>query len=155
MVGSLRQLRLDSVIEPASSRSRDLVVAMIAAATRREKRPLRGKHLIGLRVGRVPGRFKMGKHYQIHVEVDGFPYPRRDESIEREKKLDGVYVIRTNVPAESMPAAAVVRNYKQLSGVERAFRSLKTITTKPPPRLGVIPLSNPPSVTSRRAQSVD
>jgi transposase len=99
----------------------------IACATRRQRRPLRGKHIIGLRVGRVLGRFKMGKHYQIHIEDDGFRYERRAESIEREKKLDGIYVIRTNVPAESLPAAAVVRSYKQLSGVERAFRSLKTV----------------------------
>src|SRR5215831_2297907 len=99
----------------------------IAAATRRQKRPLRGKHTIGLGVGRVLGRFKVGKHYQINIEEDGFRYARRAESIEREKKLDGIYVIRTNVPAESMPASDVVRNYKQLSGVERAFRSLKTV----------------------------
>ena len=99
----------------------------IAAATRREERPLRGKHTIGLRVGRVLGRFKMGKHYQIHIEEEGFRYERRAESIEREKKLDGIYVIRTNVPAESLPASDVVRSYKQLSGVERAFRSLKTV----------------------------
>jgi transposase len=99
----------------------------VAAATRRQKRPLRGKHTIGLRVGRVLGRFKVGKHYQIHIEEDGFRYARRAESIEREKKLDGIYVIRTNVPTESMPASDVVRSYKQLSGVERAFRSLKTV----------------------------
>jgi len=99
----------------------------IAAATRRLKRPLRGKHSIGLRAGRVLGRFKMAKHYQISIDEDGFRYERKADSIEREKKLDGIYVIRTNVPAESMPAADVVRNYKQLSGVERAFRSLKTV----------------------------
>jgi transposase len=99
----------------------------IAAATQREKRPLRGRHAIGLRAGRVLGRFKMGKHYQIHIEDDGFRYTRKAENIEREKKLDGIYVIRTNVPADSMPAPDVVRSYKQLSGVERAFRSLKTV----------------------------
>ena len=99
----------------------------VAAATRRQNRPLRGKHTIGLRVGRVLGRFKVGKHYQIHIEEDGFRYMRRAESIEREKNLDGIYVIRTNVPAESMSASDVVRSYKQLSGVERAFRSLKTV----------------------------
>jgi transposase len=99
----------------------------IAAATSRQQRPLRGKHTIGLRVGRVLGRFKVGKHYQIDIEEDSFRYARRAESIEREKKLDGIYVIRTNVPAESMPASEVVRSYKQLSGVERAFRSLKTV----------------------------
>lgn len=99
----------------------------IATATQRQKRPLRGKHTIGVRVGRVLGRFKMGKHYQIHIDEDGFRYERKAESIEREKKLDGIYVIRTNVPAGSMAAPDVVRSYKQLSGVERAFRSLKTV----------------------------
>jgi transposase len=111
----------------------------IAAAARREKRPLRGKHTIGLRVGRVLGRFKMGKHYQIHIEEDGFRYERKADSIEREKKLDGIYVIRTNVLAESMTASDVVRSYKQLSGVERAFRSLKTVDLRVRPihhRLG-------------------
>jgi transposase len=99
----------------------------IAAATRRPKRCLRGKHTIGLRVGRVLGRFKMGKHYQIRIEEGGFGYQRKADSIEREKKLDGIYVIRTNVPAASMSTNDVVRSYKQLSGVERAFRSLKTV----------------------------
>jgi transposase len=99
----------------------------IAAATRRPRNPLRGRHLIGLRVGRVLGRFKMGKHYQIHIEEDGFRYARRQESIEREKKLDGIYVIRTNVTADAMTAPQVVGSYKQLSHVERAFRSLKTV----------------------------
>jgi transposase len=99
----------------------------IAAASRREKRPLRGQHTIGLRVGRILGRFKMGKHYQIQIQEDCFGYERKAESIEREKKLDGIYVIRTNVPAESMPSSDVVQSYKQLSGVERAFRSLKTV----------------------------
>jgi transposase len=99
----------------------------IAAATRRPKRPLRGKHAIGLRVGRMLGRFKMGKHYQITIQEDSFQYQRKADNIEREKKLDGIYIIRTNVPAASLPAAEVVRSYKQLSGVERAFRSLKTV----------------------------
>jgi transposase len=99
----------------------------IAAATRRKKRSLRGKHTIGLRAGRVLGRFKVGKHYQIRIDEDGFRYQRKADSIEREKRLDGIYVIRTNVPAASMPANEVVRSYKQLSGIERAFRSLKTV----------------------------
>ena len=102
----------------------------IAAATSRTKRPLRGKHVIGLRVGRVLGRFKMGKHYKIQIEEDGFHYERKPDSIEREKKLDGIYVIRTNVKAEDLSSPDVVRSYKQLSVVERAFRSLKTVDLK-------------------------
>jgi transposase len=102
----------------------------IAVATRREKRPLHGRQNIGLRAGRVLGRFKMGKHYILHIEDDGFRYERRPDSIDREKKLDGIYVIRTNVKAEAMSAPEVVRGYKQLSNVERAFRSLKTVDLK-------------------------
>jgi transposase len=102
----------------------------IAVATRREKRPLRGKHSIGLRAGRVLGRFKMGKHYALHIEDDSFRYERKPDSIDREKKLDGIYVIRTNVKAEAMSSSNVVRSYKQLSNVERAFRSLKTVDLK-------------------------
>ena len=102
----------------------------IAAATHRTKRPLRGKHVIGLRVGRVLGRFKMGKHYKIQIEEDGFHYERKPDSIEREKRLDGIYVIRTNVKTAVMSSPDVVRSYKQLSNVERAFRSLKTVDLK-------------------------
>src|SRR5215210_1792567 len=102
----------------------------IAAATRRAKRPLRGKQTIGLRAGRVLGRFKMGKHYRLTIEDDSFRYERKPDSIEREKKLDGIYVIRTNVKADTMSSPDVVRSYKQLSNVERAFRSLKTVDLK-------------------------
>jgi transposase len=102
----------------------------IAVATRREKRPLRGRHSIGLRAGRVLGRFKMGKHYTLHIGDDSFRYERKPDSIDREKKLDGIYVIRTNVKADAMSSPEVVRSYKQLSNVERAFRSLKTVDLK-------------------------
>ena len=102
----------------------------IAQATQRTKRPLHGKHLIGLRVGRVLGRFKMGKHFKITINEDRFTHERKIDSIEREKKLDGIYIIRTNVKKEVLPNTEVVRSYKQLSNVERAFRSLKTVDLK-------------------------
>ena len=99
----------------------------IALATRREKRPLRGKQNIGLRAGKVLNRYKMGKHFQVQIEDDSFTYKRKQANIEKEESLDGIYVIRTNVPAEVLPSEQAVRNYKSLSGVERAFRSLKTV----------------------------
>src|SRR5947209_4517955 len=108
----------------------DRALEKIAAATCRTKRPLRGKHVIGLRVGRVLGRFKRGKHYKIQIEEDGFHYERKPDSIECEKKLDGIDVIRTNVKAAALSSPEVVRSYKQLSQVERAFRSLKTVDLK-------------------------
>ena len=99
----------------------------IAGATRRKKRPLRGKQNIGLRVGKVLNRFKMGKHFTVQITDDSFAYQRKQANIKKEESLDGIYVIRTNVPVESMSSQQTVRNYKSLSGVERAFRSLKTV----------------------------
>src|SRR6202142_2649516 len=99
----------------------------IAAAARRPKRALRGKHQIGLRVGKILNRYKMGKHFQIHIEEDSFSYQRKQANIEKEESLDGIYVIRTNIPAEVCSSEQAVRNYKSLSAVERAFRSLKTV----------------------------
>jgi transposase len=99
----------------------------IAVATRRKKRPLRGKQNIGLRAGKVLNRYKMGKHFQVQIADDSFTYTRKQANIEKEESLDGIYVIRTNVPAEALSSEQAVRNYKSLSGVERAFRSLKTV----------------------------
>jgi transposase len=99
----------------------------IAAATKRRKRPLRGKQNIGLRAGRVLNRYKMGKHFQLRIEEDSFHYQRKTANIEREEDLDGIYVIRTSVKKEVLSSQQVVASYKSLSGVERAFRSLKTV----------------------------
>lgn len=99
----------------------------IVAATRRRKRPLRGKQNIGLRAGKILNRYKMGKHFQLSIEDDSFQYERKTANIEREQSLDGVYVIRTSVQKEALSSEQVVASYKSLSGVERAFRSLKTV----------------------------
>ena len=99
----------------------------IAAATQRPKRPLRGKQNIGLRAGRVVNRYKMGKHFQLSIEEDSFHFERKTANIEREQNLDGIYVIRTSVKKEVLSSQQVVASYKSLSGVERAFRSLKTV----------------------------
>jgi len=99
----------------------------IAAATKRPKRPLRGKQNIGLRAGKILNRYKMGKHFQLRIEEDSFHYQRKTANIEREESLDGIYVIRTSVKKQALSSQQVVASYKSLSGVERAFRSLKTV----------------------------
>ena len=99
----------------------------IAAATQRRRRPLRGKQNIGLRAGKILNRYKMGKHFQLRIEEDSFHYQRKTANIEREESLDGIYVIRTSVAKEALSPRQVVAGYKSLSGVERAFRSLKTV----------------------------
>jgi len=102
----------------------------IAEATKRKRRPLRGRKEIGLAVGKILGRYKMGKHFRLFIEEDAFRHERKQNSIEREAALDGIYVIRTSVPAEALSSEKVVGHYKRLSEVERAFRSLKSVDLK-------------------------
>ena len=102
----------------------------VAQATRRSKNRLQGEGRIGLRVGRVLGRFKMSKHFLLTIEEHSFGYERDLGRIEQEAALDGLYVIRTSVPQAELSAEEVVRSYKRLSRVERAFRCLKTLDLK-------------------------
>jgi transposase len=102
-------------------------LARIAARVSRKRDPLRGKAEIGLAVGAVIGRRKMAKHFEIEIGEAHLAYQRKAESIEREARLDGVYVVRTSLPASAMTAAETVQAYKDLARVERAFRSLKTV----------------------------
>jgi Transposase DDE domain len=102
----------------------------VQAATQRAKRALRGQAAIGLRVGRVLGRYKMAKHFAISIEENRFSYQRRQDEIRAEAALDGIYVIRTSVPAEKISSQQAVHYYKDLSVVERAFRSFKSVDLK-------------------------
>ena len=102
-------------------------LARIAAATQRERNPLRGEQAIALRVGRVIERFHMGKHIELSITDTAFTWQRRHDVIAQEAALDGLYVIRTSVSAQQLDAAAAVAAYKSLSNVERAFRSMKTV----------------------------
>jgi len=111
-------------------RATEKQLSKILAATTRSKRPLRGKDKIALRVGKVLGRFKVGKHFKLHLSETEFRYERDPERIAKEARLDGLYVIRTSVPAEKLSAEDTVRAYKRLSRIERAFRSFKTVDLK-------------------------
>jgi hypothetical protein len=102
-------------------------LARIAARVHRARSPLRGAAAIGQAVGVVLGQRHMAKHFQISITDDTFSFAQNPLSIAAEAALDGIYVIRTNLPAEHSDAAATVRAYKSLSGVEHAFRSLKTV----------------------------
>jgi len=93
---------------------------------RRKKKPLPAA-AIGLKVGKVLGRYKMGKHFECKIGESSFAWNRRVQSIEQEQKLDGIYVLRTSEPAERLSAEDTVRKYKSLGEVERAFRCLKGV----------------------------
>jgi hypothetical protein len=102
-------------------------LARIEAAVERKRDPLRGQDKIGIAVGAVIGKHKMGKHFELAIEDASFTFRRKEAEIAAEAALDGLYVIRTSLPAEAIGAAEAVSAYKSLSQVERAFRSLKTV----------------------------
>jgi len=98
----------------------------IVAATRREKRPLRGKDKIALRVGKVINHYKMAKHFTIEITDDSFAFTRNHEAIAAEAALDGIYVLRTSLPDDAISTDDVVLRYKGLEDVERFFRTLNS-----------------------------
>lgn len=87
---------------------------------------LRGEGKIGVRVGRVINKYKMAKHFVLEIEDEALRYRVDEDSVREEAALDGVYVVRTSVAAEAIARDDVVRNYKRLTRVERAFRCMKT-----------------------------
>ena len=102
----------------------------VVEATRRAKRPLKGKDKIGLRVGKLINHYKVGKHFILDITEERFSYRRDEKKIAAEATLDGLYVIRTSVAQQNLSSESAVRLYKDLSKVERAFRSLKTVDLK-------------------------
>jgi hypothetical protein len=105
--------------------STDIELTKITAAVAAGR--LTGAGKIGIRVGKVVGRYKMAKHYSLDITDDTFNFTRNTQAITAEAALDGLYVIRTTVGPEQMNPAQVVGTYKSLARVERDFRSIKAI----------------------------
>jgi hypothetical protein len=101
-------------------------LAKLAAATRRARRPLRGKDSIGLAVGKVINNKKVAKHFIVEITDDGIAWRRDEHKIAAEAALDGIYVIRTSLPADALPSGDAVESYKGLENVERVFRGLNS-----------------------------
>jgi hypothetical protein len=87
---------------------------------------LTGAAEIGKKAGEIIGKYKMAKHFTVTITDDSLAIERRDDQIREEARLDGIYVIRTPVPAAGLDAAATVTAYKNLSRVERDFRHIKS-----------------------------
>jgi len=98
----------------------------IAAATRQARRPLRGQDKIALAVGKVINAKKVAKHFLVQITGDGLAWRRDEQKIADEAALDGIYVIRTSLPAGVLGAGSAVESYKALENVERVFRGLNT-----------------------------
>jgi len=99
---------------------------LAAIAERVSAGRLRGAGKIGEAVGAAIGKYKMGKHFHRDVTDTTFTYRRDQARIDAEAALDGIYVLRTSVPAEGLDPAAVVQSYKNLANVERDFRIIKS-----------------------------
>jgi len=89
-----------------------------------------GRDKIGVRVGKVINKYKVGKHFVLDIRDEDFAFSIATHKVAEEAALDGIYVIRTSVNEKQMSAADAMRSYKSLSQVERAFRSLKTVDLK-------------------------
>jgi hypothetical protein len=87
---------------------------------------------IGERAGKIINKYKVAKHFTLTIADGHFAYQRNTEQINQEAALDGLYAIRTTLPAETLAAPAAVRAYKQLKLSERAFGTMKdTIEIRP------------------------
>jgi DDE family transposase len=95
-------------------------------ATRVQAGRLAGADAIGVALGKVINKYKMAKHLTYQITDTTLTYQRNQHSITTEAALDGIYVIRTSVPAERLDAPDAVRAYKNLSHLERDFRNIKT-----------------------------
>jgi transposase len=105
----------------ATAAELDKIKAMVMAGR------LEGADKIGVRVGKVIGKYKVGKHFDLDVKEGSFGFEVNDARVAAEAALDGLYVIRTSVTANDMSPEQAVLNYKKLAEVERAFRTLKGV----------------------------
>ena len=126
--------RLACCRNPALAESRRLKRESLLAATEADLEKIRAsvaagrlkdKDKIGIRVGKVIGKHKAGKHFTWDITGDGFSFRRDQDKIAAEARLDGIYVIRTTITAETADAPGVVQIYKNLKYVERDFKTIK------------------------------
>ncbi len=118
LVGSQRARKRQELLDATEAE-------LEAIKGRVDKGTLLGAAQIGMAVGPALKRFHVRKHFDITITDMDFTYQRKQQEIDEEAALDGFYILRTNHPASDVPAGDVVRAYKNLEQVERAFGSIK------------------------------
>jgi len=103
----------------ATEKLLDPIIARVAAGR------LSGADEIGVAVGKVIDKYKVGKHFHRTITDTALAIARKHHQIAAEVALDGIYVLRTSVPTSDLTAAGVVESYKNLANVERDFRIIK------------------------------
>ena len=119
-LAKLRAAKRQDLIQ-ATERELQKVTSMVATGK------LSGRDKIGLRAGKVIGKYKMAKHFDLDIQDAAFSFSVNEKRVAAEAALDGLYVIRTSAAEADMSAEAAVLNYKRLAEVERAFRTLKGV----------------------------
>lgn len=102
------------------------LMKLAAEVGRRTKTPMKQSE-IGVKAGRLLGRYKVAKHFALKIRDGSFEWSRREDTVKKESELDGIYVIRTSEPPERLSPEDTVRSYKSLSQVERMFRCVKAL----------------------------
>ena len=100
---------------------------MAKLSEKTDKGRLHGQDKIGVRVGKVINKYKVGKHFELDIRDNDFSFEINQDKVKNEAALDGIYIVRTSLAKETMDADETVRSYKLLSQIERAFRSFKTV----------------------------
>ena len=118
LVAAERARKRDELLA-ATERDLDQIAERVKRGT------LTGADQIGLAVGPALKRHRMKKHFDITITDTSFAYPRKTSQITAEAQLDGFYVLRTSVGADTLETNDVVRAYKGLEQVERAFGTFK------------------------------
>ena len=131
--GSLRAVIRSSPSSERTSAKRSWKTTTLELEKIRERvarGALQGAAAIGVKLGRVLDKYKVGKHFELTITDTAVKYQILQSQVAAEAALDGIYVIRTGLPKKQMSAPEAVRSYKALTQVERAFRSLKTVDLK-------------------------
>jgi hypothetical protein len=119
VLAELRAAKRESMLAATEA-----LLAKIAARVAEGR--LAGADAIGVAVGKVIDKYKMAKHLTYRITDTALTWQRNQAGIAAEAALDGIYAIRTSVPATRLDAPATVAAYKALSHLERDFRNIKT-----------------------------
>ena len=99
---------------------------IVAEVKRRTNKPLSASE-IGIKAGRKVNLFKVAKHFELSIGEGSFSWKHNQQSVQQEQLLDGIYVVRTSEPTQTISTPDTVRQYKSLSQIEQAFRCIKTV----------------------------
>ena len=123
-LGRKRKYKRESMMEATAAALKKIQSQLERGTLKKEERV---KDKLGVRVGKIINKYKMAKHFVLAIDDNNLAFSVDEKSVAEEAALDGIYIIRTSVPKEKMDGDEAVRSYKNLTNVERAFRSLKSI----------------------------